>query len=150
VAPTERAAVPAAQGKDVAGVGLAHAVGILKAPPAMAPQVATGDASAAATPEPGVPAAASSTRAKNFRARYARLLTDFRSAKTEEQRVYVARELVAAQRSSEPLERFYSVHVMTRIDPAFFRDALADAAKDSDAHIAHLARQALDRLAGAS
>ena len=99
--------------------------------------VATGDASAAAT-------------AKNFRDRYARLLKDFRNAKTQEQRVYVAGEIVAAQGSSEPLERFYAVHAMTRLAPAFFRDALTDAAKDSDSHVANLARQALDRLAEAS
>ncbi|MEM7409678.1 MAG: hypothetical protein AAF430_05565 [Myxococcota bacterium] len=79
--------------------------------------------------------------------RYERLAHAFRDAKNEKRRLDVARELVAAQRSGDPTERFYAVNAMTRVDAAYFRDALADAAKDDNRHVAGLAQRALDALA---
>ncbi len=82
------------------------------------------------------------------RGRYERLANAFRDTKSEDKRLYIARELVAAQRSGEALERFYAVHAMVRVDPGYFREALQNAAKDADPHVADLARRALEKLAG--
>ena len=103
--------------------------------------VAAAPATAATTDEP-TPSAAEPSRG-----RYERLANAFAEAKGDEKRLYIARELVAAQRSGEALERFYAVNAMVRVDPAYFREALGQATKDADAHVADLARRALEKLA---
>ena len=83
-------------------------------------------------------------------ARYDRLAHAFKDAKNEKRRLDVARELVAAQRSGDPTERFYAVNAMTRLSSEYFRDALTDAAQDENRHVSGLAKRALDALADAS
>ena len=80
------------------------------------------------------------------RGRYERLANAFRDAVTDDQRAAIARELVAAQRSSEALERFYATNAMARIDPGYFSDALRSASRDADPHVSDLARRALAKL----
>jgi hypothetical protein len=103
--------------------------------------VAAAPATAATTPE--APAVGGPSRG-----RYERLANAFAEAKGEDKRLYIARELVAAQRSGEALERFYAVNAMVRVDPAYFREALGNAVKDSDPHVADLARRAIEKLSG--
>jgi hypothetical protein len=37
---------------------------------------------------------------------------------------------------------------MVRVDPAYFREALGNAVKDSDPHVADLDRRAIEKLSG--
>jgi hypothetical protein len=102
--------------------------------------VASAPATAASTP---------ATKADPSRGRYERLANAFADATGDEKRLYIARELVAAQRSGEALERFYAVNAMIRVDPYYFRDALTNATKDADSHVADLARRALEKISSA-
>jgi cell division GTPase FtsZ len=80
------------------------------------------------------------------RGRYERLANAFRSAGADSARARIASELTAAQSSDDALERFYAVNAMARVDAAYFRDALRNAARDSDRHVSDLARRALEKL----
>ena len=80
------------------------------------------------------------------RGRYERLANAFRAASADSARARIAGELIAAQQSEDALERFYSVNAMARVDPAYFRDALRNAARDADRHVSDLARRALEKL----
>jgi hypothetical protein len=96
------------------------------------------------------PIETSETSVDPSRGRYERLANAFRDAVADDRRVYIARELVAAQRSGEALERFYAVNAMARVDASYFREALSNATRDADPHVADLARRALEKLANAS
>jgi hypothetical protein len=80
------------------------------------------------------------------RGRYERLANAFRAASADSARARIAGELIAAQQSEDALERFYAVNAMTRVDSAYFRDALRNAARDADRHVSDLARRALEKL----
>lgn len=114
--------------------------------------VAVGDPTESAEPDDEAPADAPAAErgaasAEAYRGRFARLANAYKqAAEGDSKRIHIARELVAAQRSGEPLERFYAVHAMSRLDPAFFRDALRNASSDSDSHVADLAKRALKGL----
>ena len=99
-------------------------------------------------PEPALgtdadPAAAQADEASVFRARFERLAQAFREAGHDDKRIYIARELIASQRSGEALERLHAVGAMVRLNSDMFRDALREAAEDSDPHVAVLAKRAL-------
>lgn len=87
------------------------------------------------------------TPAAASRGRYERLANAFRAASADSARARIAAELVAAQQSENALERFYAVNAMARVDPAYFRDALRNAARDADRHVSDLARRTLEKLA---
>jgi cell division GTPase FtsZ len=84
------------------------------------------------------------------RGRYERLANAFRSASADTTRGRIASELIAAQSSDDALERFYAVNAMARVDAAYFRDALRNAARDADRHVSDLARRALEKLSRTS
>lgn len=107
--------------------------------------VAKGDATATAVR--AAPKAEDAPANDASRDRYEKLVSSFENAKESGSRMNIARELVAGQRSGEALERFYAVRAMSRLDPDLFRDALMKAAKDPDAHVADVARKALERQA---
>jgi cell division GTPase FtsZ len=81
------------------------------------------------------------------RGRYERLANAFRAASADSARARIAGELVAGQQSQDSLERFYAVNAMARVDATYFRDALRNAARDTDRHVSDLARRALEKLA---
>ena len=68
------------------------------------------------------------------------------TASADSARARIAGELIAAQQSEDALERFYAVNAMARVDAAYFRDALRNAARDADRHVSDLARRALEKL----
>jgi cell division GTPase FtsZ len=84
------------------------------------------------------------------RGRYERLANAFRETADDEEREKIARELASTLQSGDALERFYAVNAMSRVDAAHFRDALRTAARDSDRHVADLARRALEKLSRTS
>ena len=88
--------------------------------------------------------------AQPSRGRYERLANAFREATDDEEREKIAGELAATLQSGDALERFYAVNAMSRVDAAYFRDALRTAARDSDRHVADLARRALEKLSRTS
>jgi hypothetical protein len=115
--------------------------------PSAEPREATPAAAPAAASATGAIPRNGSSAGPPSRGRYERLANAFRDASGDEERARIADELVAAQQSSDALERFYAVNAMARVDPAHFRDALRSAARDADRHVSDLARRALEKLA---
>lgn len=116
---------------------------------------AEAEAPRATASEPTPPAAAAepirreTVSAQPSRGRYERLANAFRAAGADSARARIAGELIAAQQSEDALERFYAVNAMARVDSAYFRDALRNAARDADRHVSDLARRALEKLSHA-
>jgi len=150
----------AIQQKATQLVGALDLGGLDQLRPALAPRGARAarrsESSSEAAPAPApaplnetLPRTASSAPQPS-RGRYERLANAFRDATADEERNRIVEELVAAQQSSDALERFYAVNAMARTGAAHFRDALRSAARDTDRHVSDLARRALERLTRAS
>ena len=117
-------------------------------PTAPAAESSTGYASLARPPRAAGDSPSEETPADAYRERFERLASAFRCASdADDRRGIIGRELAAAQRSGEALERFYAVHAMARLDPHYFETALRAASRDEDPHVASLAKRALQEIA---
>jgi cell division GTPase FtsZ len=94
----------------------------------------------------GKPVRRETSPAQPSRGRYERLANAFRDASADSARARIAGELIAAQQSQDAHERSYAVSAMARVDPAYFRDALRNAARDADRGVSELALRALEEL----
>jgi cell division GTPase FtsZ len=76
---------------------------------------------------------------------YDQMVRDYKAADSDDVKKQVVDRLEADRRSDNSLVRYYAVRAMTKLDPALFADALAQAAQDDDATVRAIATKALQR-----